>query len=255
MIVCVIGRGHSGTRALVNLLMASDFDSGSVNESGDLVPRGKPLDIYRWSSEFGQQVRFKRKWEWDFSDAFISSPPISFHRSYDKYLDKIINYSMSNKVWKLPESLFVFPWLIKVYPQFKYIYLIRDPRDCVLKEHLTDDLSYFNVPIEVDSRFTARIEEERGNVRVKGTSSVYQRAVSWKYQFDLIEKSPKPPNFLTVRFEDLILHFNSTLKRISKFLVVPLKGIPIYKEAVGRWKSTDENLECVYDITRDCGYY
>jgi len=44
------------------------------------------------------------------------------------------------KGWKIPETTLVFPWIRRIFPEIRYIFWVRDPRDSILGGHLTDDL-------------------------------------------------------------------------------------------------------------------
>ena len=59
-----------------------------------------------------------------------------------------------------------------MYPDMKYIFWIRNPRDSILGAHLTDNLNDFGISYEPTE-----------DVRLR-------RAISWKYQYDLIKASP-----------------------------------------------------------------
>ena len=87
--------------------------------------------------------------------------------------------------------------------------------------HITDDLRQWDVPCEATE-----------NVRL-------QRAISWKYQADIVEATPRPANFITVRFEDFVLDQEQALGRLEAFLEMPLVRTAVNAEAVGRYKSDD----------------
>ena len=109
-----------------------------------------------------------------------------------------------------------------MFPEIHYIYWIRDPRDCILGEHLTDDLNDFGIPYPATDDLRLR------------------RAISWKYQQDLVRATARPQHWLEVRFEDFILKQDETLARLEDFLGLPLAKIPVNPETVGRWKLDDQ---------------
>ena len=39
-----------------------------------------------------------------------------------------------------------------MFPEIHYIFWIRDPRDCILGQHLTDDLADFGIAYPADRR-------------------------------------------------------------------------------------------------------
>lgn len=223
-LITVIGRGHSGTRAMSHTLSASGVFMGSpLNVSGDLLPPQAMYDACRVLAPF---INWQGELNWDF-EAVQSCPiPDEFVSLIDQYLVSVREYPGEHKGWKIPETTLVFPWILRLFLDIKYIFWIRDPRDCILGAHVTDDLTRFGIsyPLTEDERL--------------------RRAISWKYQYDLIKATPKPPNWIEVRFEDFVLRQDETLARLEAYLGIPLAKIPVNPEAVGRWK-TDTG---VYDF-------
>ena len=68
-----------------------------------------------------------------------------------------------------------------------------------------------------------------------------QRAISWLYQYELMKSTPKPKNYIVVRFEDFVLKQEETLERLECFLGIPLARIVVRPDSVGRWKTADGN--------------
>ena len=65
MLTTIIGRGHSGTRAMSHTLSASGVWMGDpLNPSGDLLP---PQAMYEASRLIAGHVRWLGALEWDFS--------------------------------------------------------------------------------------------------------------------------------------------------------------------------------------------
>ena len=217
MMVTIIGRGHSGTRAISHTLSASGFYMGaSLNPSGDLVP---PENMYAACRVLARYVRHLGDAQWDFSALHDMEIPQAFRRLIEAYLASVLQHNGPNKGWKIPETTLVYPWIARMFPDIHYIYWIRDPRDSILGRHVTDDLGDFGVPYEPTDHIPLR------------------RAVSWKYQADIVRSTPRPKRLIEVRFEDFVLDQENTLKRIEAFLGVPLARIPVRPESVGRWKS------------------
>ncbi len=211
--VTIIGRGHSGTRAISHTLTASGVFMGApLNPMGDLLP---PEDMYTACCVLAPYVRWLGGLEWDWSALPGMEIPAEFTRLIEKYLVSVTDSTAEHKGWKIPETTLVFPWIARMFPEMHYIYWIRDPRDCVLAQHKTDDLNDFCIsyPATDDERL--------------------RRAISWKYQQDLVKTTPKPRHWLEVRFEDFVLKQDETLARLEEFLSIPL---PVNPEAVGRWK-------------------
>ncbi|HPY90199.1 MAG TPA: hypothetical protein PLT23_05680, partial [Lentisphaeria bacterium] len=66
-LITVIGRGHSGTRAMSHTLSASGVDMGNpLKASGDLIPAG---DMYEACRVFARYVDWKGDLSWDWQRA------------------------------------------------------------------------------------------------------------------------------------------------------------------------------------------
>lgn len=222
----IIGRGHSGTRAMSHTLSESGVYMGEpLNDSGDLVP---PEDMYEACRVFGRHVKWKGGLEWDWSEALTMDIPDEFTRLIESYLKSVRASDAPDKGWKIPETTLVFPWIVRMFPDAQYIFWIRNPRDCILGEHVTDNLNDFCIEYPPT-------EDER-----------LRRAISWKYQQDLVKATPKPAKWTEVRFEDFILKQDETLAKLEQFLGRKLAKIPVRTDPVGRWKR-DEGVN-YYDF-------
>lgn len=216
-LITVIGRGHSGTRAMSHTLSASGAFMGSpLNESGDLLP---PQDMYDACRILAPHVRWLGGLEWDWSRLHTMAIDAEFIRLIESYLITVRQSPAEHKGWKIPETTLVWPWILRLYPDIRYIFWIRNPRDCILGGHLTDNLADFGVPYPTTD-----------DIRLR-------RAISWKYQYDLVKATPKPRHWIEVRFEDFVLDQERTLKRLEAYLGFPLARIPVRPDAVGRYRT------------------
>ena len=236
MFVTIIGRGHSGTRAMSHTLSASGVFMGApLNKSGDLLP---PESMYEACRVFAKYVDYKGGLTWDFSKVLSMEPDPAFVRLVEDFLVTVLRTDNGNRGWKLPETTLVYPWIVKMFPEIHYIHWVRDPRDCILGAHLTDDLNDFGVPYD-------KTEDERRN-----------RAISWLYQREIVRATPAPEKTISVRFEDLVFDQDNTLARVGAFLGLPLAKIEMRPDSVGRYK-TDTGVH-MYDFFRAdmlaCGY-
>ncbi len=217
LFVTIIGRGHSGTRAMSHTLSQSGVYMGNtLNESGDLLP---PEKMYEACRVMAKHVKWKGGLDWDFSKLHAMKIDPAFTKLIEDYLADVVASPAMRKGWKIPETTLVFPWLVRMFPDLHYINWVRDPRDCVLGEHLTDDLHDFGI----DYPDTDDLRE--------------MRAISWKYQVELVRSTPKPQRWMTVRLEDFVLQQDATLGRLEEFLGLPLVKIAVRPEVVGRWKA------------------
>ena len=184
--VTVIGRGHSGTRAISHTLSASGVFMGEpLNVSGDLVP---PESMYAACRVLARSVEWNGGLEWNWDRLLDMDIPVELTDLLENYLVSVNQSEAADKGWKIPETTLVFPWIQRLFPEMKYIFWIRNPRDCILGRHLTDDLSDFGIPYPTTE-----------DIRLR-------RAISWKYQYDLVQRIPKPAHWIEVRFEDFVLN-------------------------------------------------
>lgn len=216
-LITIIGRGHSGTRAMSHTLSASGVFMGQpLNESGDLLP---PAAMYAACRLMAPHVKWKGGLAWDFSRLAAEPIPAEFRSLIETYLASVLNSPAERRGWKIPETTLVYPWILRMLPDAKYIFWIRNPRDCVIGGHVTDDLRSFGI------EYPATDDARR------------RRAISWKYQYDLVKAPPRAAHWIEVRFEDFVLRQDETLRRLEAFLGFPLARIPVRSDRVGRWRT------------------
>lgn len=214
--ITVIGRGHSGTRSISHTLYASGVYMGqTLNPSGDLVP---PWAMYDACRVFARYVTWKGDLRWDFSRVHEVDIPERFINLFERFLESVLTHKRALKGWKIPETTLVYPWLARMYPDTHYIFWIRNPRDCIIGSHKTDDMRDFGIqyPDTDDERL--------------------RRAISWKYQYDLVKSTPKPKRWIEVRFEDFVTKQEETLERLEDFLGIPLARIIMRQDTINRWR-------------------
>lgn len=232
----VIGRGHSGTRAIAHTLYASGVYMGErLNPSGDKVPE---KTMYEACRVFSRYVKWNGGVSWDFSALHSGRIDPEFKRLINTYLEDVLRSERVCKGWKIPETTLCYPWILRMFPDLKYIHWVRDPRDCILGAHVTDDLSQFNIP-----------HPTCDDIREK-------RAISWCYQYELIRQSPEPNQFIRVRFEDFVLRQEQALTRLEGFLGVPLARIVVRPTSVGRWKrnADGQTFDFLHPAMEENGY-
>lgn len=230
-LITVIGRGHSGTRAISHTLYASGVYMGSqLNPSGDKIP---PHDMYDACRVLAKYVTWKGGLSWNFEPIFTMPIDPDFERLINTYLSDVLRASDTYRGWKIPETTLVYPWITRMFPETRFIHWIRDPRDCILGSHKTDNLRDFGID------YTQ-------------TDDIYERrAISWYYQYQLMKATPKPKHVMQVRFEDFVLNQEQTLERLEAFLDMSLGRIIVRPEAVERWKRVEEPKPLPFAFLRD----
>ena len=190
----------------------------TLNASGDLVP---PHLMYNACRVFARYVKWNGDLSWDFSRAHEVEIPERFTGLFNRYLETVLTYKGRLKGWKIPETTLVYPWMVRMFPDIHYIFWIRNPRDCIIGSHGTDDMRDFGIQYP-------ETEDER-----------LRRAISWKYQYDLVKSTPKPKLWIEVRFEDLVTKQEETLERLEAFLGIPLARIIMRQDTINRWRHDD----------------
>ncbi|NLN02493.1 MAG: sulfotransferase [Lentisphaerae bacterium] len=220
MMTTIIGRGHSGTRAISHTLSQSGVFMGEpLNGSGDLLP---PEAMYEACRIIARHIPWRGGLEWDFGTVQTVEIPRAFKDLIERYLTSVLNSDAPHKGWKIPETTLCYPWIKRLFPDLHYVFWVRDPRDCIIGHHLTDDLHDFGIEYPV-------------------TDDIYlRRSISWKYQNDLVRATGRPARWIKVRFEDFVLHQERELERLEAFYGLPLARIPVRKDPVGRYKSNPD---------------
>jgi len=195
------------------------FMGRTINPSGDKVPPGNLYDACRVMAKY---VKWNGDLSWNFDDLHTMPIDPEFTRLIESYLADVLSNKGEQKGWKLPETTLIYPWIVRMFPDMKYIYLVRDPRDSIIGRHKTDDLRDFGIQYP-----------ETDDLRE-------QRAISWKYQYEIVKATPQPKNWLPIRFEDFILDQEKTVQKLEHFLEIPLCRIIVRKDPVGRWKTDTE---------------
>lgn len=222
MMTTIIGRGHSGTRAMSHTLSQSGVFMGEpLNVSGDLLP---PEAMYEACRIIARYIPWRGGLDWDFGPVQTVEIPREFKDLIERYLVSVLSSDAAHKGWKIPETTLCYPWIKRMFPEIHYIFWVRDPRDCITGRHLTDDLRDFGIDYPA-------------------TDDVHlRRAISWKYQNDLVRATGRPDRWIKVRLEDFVRHQKRELARLESFLGIPLARIPVKTDPVGRHASHPEIL-------------
>jgi hypothetical protein len=193
--------------------------------------------MYLAAVSCAKKAIYKPEYEWDFNYLVREQPDDFFVKMVSIYTKPILK-KRPIVGWKLPETNLAYPWIVKMFPDAYYIHWVRDPRDVILGSHLTDNLKKWGIPFEGP------------------TTPIHRRAVSWKFQWDIVESTPKPKRFLRVKLED----FNNekTIAELGDFLDLSINPIEFNEEVVGRWKRIDDpnkvNFTFLQPAIQQAGY-
>ena len=178
-------------------------------------------------------------------DALDQIPPERLARQRERYLDYMaaaLNQPIGDRMHldKNPPFTLLLPAILRLFPEMKLLIALRDPRDVVLSCFMQ------YLPLNTNSVWYLSLEEaaERYSIDMG----------AWRRLREVI-----PPNWLEVRYEDLVADLPTQARRSLDFLGLPwkpevleyrerLKGKPvssptyeavskpIYTSSIGRWK-------------------
>jgi hypothetical protein len=248
--VCVIGKGHSGTGFLASILDESGVYMGAkTNRDMDKFPvknihRTMSLPVgYRIGAPIKNARTFVDKAtnecpnvEWDFSKMISWGIPNPVREEMKNYLEDLDEHDGELVGWKLTESNLIYPWLVRLYPDWYYIHLVRDVRDMMARPELTDTESHtnlFNVKDYIS--FPNKFFVNEKTPRKKAPFNHLVQAINWKYQLDIV-KSIETPNYIRITLEDLVMSHGEVIKKLSHFLGFEVNPGSPRKEVVESWK-------------------
>lgn len=122
------------------------------------------------------------------------------------------------RIWgdKTPPNIKHIPILNTFFPDARYVFLMRDPRDAALS---MDKFSYRHYFEKTDAYFTAiwsAMQADGLNKRIiPHTKSICHTMAEAKKNFDQLHC-----NYITVRYESILLQLDDVLKRVAEFLGV-----------------------------------
>lgn len=225
-IICIGGTGGSGTRALANLCKKLGYDMGDrVNVTMDsmavvkgCISKWVPVHLSKDLSDEEERLM---------ADDFIGSVKEQFIKSTN-----------TKRVIKNPRSIFLMPRLHQLYPNFKYLHLVRDGRSVAFNtrpnKKYTEQYASF---IFDDIKPGVWSPEIAIRVWSKVNSEIYEYGV--KYMGD---------NYLLVRYEDLCNNDEQTYTNLSNFLGLPSDSAIEYgnlvtaRKDIYKWKNKKGEL-------------
>jgi len=115
--------------------------------------------------------------------------------------------------WKFPETYLIAPLVHDVFPEARFIHMIRDGRDIAFKNHLTDDPSR-----KVGKKILNRLN-------ALNKSNHIQTALSWKFQvdsFDKFKKKLSDEQLYELTFENLCIEPQKIVNELGSFLNISI---------------------------------
>lgn len=133
--VVVFNKSHSGSRLLALLLLQqSVFMGGQLNESLDSLPL---LKLVEWivAREYPSFAMLRRPDEW----------PQDLQNLIGAVLDAHLAGWERGQPWgwKLCETVYVLPLVAALFPDARFVHLIRDGRDVAFSDHVSPELPFW----------------------------------------------------------------------------------------------------------------
>jgi len=133
-----------------------------------------------------------------------------------------------------PRNLFYVREIAEVFPQSKFINMVRDPRDVLLSQK-----KKWNVRYTGAKKYIPLSEAVRSWINYHPVTT----SLLWKYSMRATEKLRGNPNTMVVKYEDVIENHGKEVKKVcdfigieynEKLLEIPLVGSSLLKSALDR---------------------
>lgn len=224
------GVGGSGTRLLALILQELNFFMGKeLNQSKDLLLMGRVLpNLRKMLSESNPDTLLK-------ASSFINE---SLYDVQKIMMDDIDARHYDGWGWKVPPNFFLIEYLNNVFPNAKYIHLIRNGLDMAYSSNsnqLRNWGFFFDiVPSELE------LEKRKNAFLLKYWVAANNFAISNAEQY-------MGHNFLLLNFEELCLFPDKSINRICDFLSITVSkekkknicNLIIPPGSIGRYKEHD----------------
>ena len=192
-----MGRGHSGTRIFSQFSSDLGFNLDAENE----MLTGDVSDV-----RFTNQVK---KIALDYLRNGVTAKNINHLKSAVLDYYRKLQGSKLCWGWKFPETYLIGPLVLEVFPNARFLHIVRDGRDIAFKRHQTDR------PDRPLGKWIL------GHMHVLEQPHHIQAAASWKFQVDSFDQwkiNISTKNLLEVTFEHFIQYPVDAGKEIAGFL-------------------------------------
>jgi len=202
--IAIMSRGHSGSRVLawITHLLRIPLWTDQNRKSGDTDRK-----LSRAIKQIVKNDPFITA-----NRAYKSTSRAKFEKTINQYYHRL-GQPQSPWGWKFPETYLMAPLVYDVFPDVKFVHLIRDGRDIAFKNHLTDDPRR-----KIGRRILQRLDALE-------QPSYIQTALSWKFQvdaFDQFKKLLPTEQLYELTFEALCTRPQKIVTELTEFFDVPI---------------------------------
>ena len=223
----VIGAtGGSGTRVVARIAQLAAYNLGTnLNSAGDA------LEFYA----------FHEKWINPYVSAEIRGQPMTpwqmarmkedFHAALARHMPAAERRG-TRWGWKTPRTVYLLPFLQSQFETFKFIHVLRDPRDMALSRNQNQQRKHAPAMLRLPERLFRSAPEASAMLWAR----VNERAADYG-------ESKLGENYLPIRFEDLCQKPLETTVKILNFLEATIDPEPIARSEItppaslGRWRA------------------
>lgn len=242
----LIGRGGSGTRLFSEVFLnAGVFFGSEINPTNDSM---------EWRDVIYEAAITKLEENIPLGD-------LSKFGSVKRFREnaaKVLSQRPENSVhwgWKLPETMFVLPEVLKAFPEARIVHVVRHPVTCCIrKRHVTSDPNHRVGKSVLRAAYpNAGVAREQTDLN----EGIMHNSVSWLYQVAAVqeigEKMANSFQLTVVRYEDLFDDWDQVASSLSAAIGVPASQLnrPVLEEGRRQqFQLPDSRVEKVWEL---CG--
>ncbi|MFZ2726687.1 MAG: sulfotransferase [Methylococcaceae bacterium] len=231
--ILIGGVGGSGTRVITQILQKENIFMGSeLNDSLDNMNFAPQFPIMRQLIQQGQAINQAER------ESIISQ---LIHTTSTTLLAQIDTQNYSAWGWKIPANFIILAYVAKIYPQMKYIHVIRHGLDMAFsdnKNQLNNWGHYFSVDMQQSTAKAALEYWIKANQFALDTGEKLLGENFLLLNFDDLCRDPKPILQTLIQFLQIDCNINENL---YDFIAIPLSTNRYLKEDISIFDNTAIN--------------
>lgn len=219
--IIVGGNGHSGTRLFAEILIECGVSMGIAGISH--AKKSKDLNVRG----------LMNRWMKPYLLGLSANDANKMKRQFERRIRLLLPFRSRPWGFKNPRSMFLLPMYHELYPNLKYIHVIRDGRDMCFGNPFIRTPTYWSFVSEEDSR---RLSLEERMIKFWGASNRRVQDFGNRILRD---------RYLEIRFEDICDRPEQEVGRILQFLQSTdqqpshLARLVRKPKSIGRWRTFD----------------